>query len=143
MFFGVVVIFMPDENLFTGISEIDEQHNKLFKTLHSLKNDDIDYDKMIKILVDLRNYVLEHFATEELYMQKFEYSNYVEHKILHNKFTDDYNNLLVDLAGGLLLSTVPSSLMELLNTWLMTHYQDADIKLAEFLKKRLDTLSQE
>ncbi|MEI8377955.1 MAG: bacteriohemerythrin [bacterium] len=137
------MIFKWDEKLNTGIVEIDEQHKKLFGTIHSLRGENLDYDSIIKILVDLRNYVLEHFSTEEIYMKKFEYPYYEEHKILHENFTNDYNDLLVELAGGLLVQKIPPSLSDMLNTWLMTHYQDADMKMAAFLRERLGIISEE
>lgn len=135
--------FEFDEKLITGISDIDEQHKKLFKTIYSLGNENLDYEKITEILVELRKYVIEHFSTEENYMNNFAYPYFEEHKALHAKFTKDYNDLLLKLADELSLSSMVPSLSNLLNSWLKTHYQDADIKMAEFLKERLEKVSQE
>jgi len=135
--------FKFDENLLTGINDIDEQHAQLFETIYILRNEDLDYGKKSKILIVLRDYVIKHFSTEENYMKKFGYPYYEEHKALHEKFTKDYNKLLLELAEKLSLATMVPSLSELLKGWLETHYQEADVKLADFLKERLGNLSKE
>lgn len=135
--------FQFDENLITGITDVDEQHKKLFKIIDSLANKNLDADKITEILIDLRNYVIEHFSTEENYMKSLAYPDYEEHKALHKKFTSDYNDLLLKLASEDSFLKIVPNLSELLNGWLKTHYQEADVKMATFLKERLKKVSEE
>jgi hemerythrin-like metal-binding protein len=136
------MVFKFDSELITGIDDIDTQHEILFATIHSLANPSLGADEIISILIELRNYATEHFLTEQNYMQKFEYPNYEEHKVSHEKFAEQYNNLLLELADGMPVDTMKYSLSELLNHWLTTHYKDNDVKMAEFLRERLGFLSE-
>jgi hemerythrin len=137
------MVFRFDEELLTGIEDIDTQHERLFAAIYSLGDKTLEVSEIIEILVELRNYATEHFLNEQNYMQKFDYPNYEEHKASHEKFSEDYNNLLLELADGLEVEKMKDSLSELLNEWLTTHYQDNDVKMAEFLRERLQLLSEE
>jgi hemerythrin len=108
-----------------------------------LNNESLDGGKKSEILNNLRDYVLEHFATEEEYMQRFEYPYYKEHKALHERFANDYNNLLLKLLEELSLNSMKLYLSELLNSWLIAHYRDADVKFVFFLKEKLKSVSEE
>jgi hemerythrin len=129
--------FEWDPKLNTGIDDIDEQHKKMFETIFSLNNENLSGGKKTEILNNLRDYVLEHFETEEAYMQKYEYPYYKQHKALHERFTTDYNNLLLKLLEELSLDSMKLYFVDLLNSWLMAHYRDADVKLALFLREKI------
>lgn len=129
--------FKMDKNLITGIDDIDSQHQKLFSTIHCLDNDDLDDDKVVQILLEIRCYVVEHFKTEERYMRKYRYPHYEEHKALHESFVNDYNDLIFKFAEDFSISSVLPSLPHVLHNWLITHYGDADVKMTEFLRENM------
>lgn len=129
--------FKWDEKLNIGISDIDEQHKNMFEAIYRLNIEDLGFGKKTKILHDLKDYVIVHFATEEDYMRKFEYPDYENHKAWHENFTKEYNKLLLRLAEELSLKQMRPYLSDLLNSWVNIHYKNADIQMANFLKERL------
>ncbi len=83
---------IPWENKFElGISEIDEQHkkmlqiiNKLYDMFDGIKNESqIEIDKIIK---EMAEYALYHFATEEKYFELFNYEDKEAHIEIHNQY---------------------------------------------------------
>lgn len=83
---------IPWESKFElGISEIDEQHkmmlsiiNKLYDLFESKKYEDqAEIDKVIKEMAD---YALYHFATEEKYFNLFDYENKEAHIKIHDQY---------------------------------------------------------
>jgi len=77
-----------------GVESIDNQHKHLFAIGNSiyelLENYVLDdkYDKIIKILNDLREYTKYHFQSEEEYMIEIRYSGYLKQKVEHEDFID-------------------------------------------------------
>lgn len=88
-----------------GVEEIDAQHQHLFEignSAYKLLKDDfcIDkYDGVVQVIEDLRQYTKFHFATEEAYMLKINYSRYFSQKVEHDDFIrklDEIDLLKVD-----------------------------------------------
>ncbi len=77
-----------------GVELIDKQHKHLFAIGNSiyelLENYILDdkYDKIIKILTDLREYTKYHFQSEEEYMLQIKYPGYFSQKVEHDDFID-------------------------------------------------------
>lgn len=83
---------IPWESKFElGISEIDEQHKKILSIINQLddmfegikSNDQVEIDKVIK---EMAEYALYHFATEEKYFNLFDYEKKEEHIKIHNQY---------------------------------------------------------
>jgi hemerythrin len=83
---------IPWENKFElGIVEIDEQHKKMLSIINKLYDlfedkkheDQIEIDKVIKEMAD---YALYHFAEEEKYFELFDYENKEAHIQVHNQY---------------------------------------------------------
>lgn len=77
-----------------GVELIDKQHKHLFAIGNGiyelLENYILDdkYDKIIKILTDLREYTKYHFQSEEEYMLQIKYPGYFSQKVEHDDFID-------------------------------------------------------
>ena len=77
-----------------GVELIDNQHKHLFAIGNGiyelLENYILDdkYDKIIKILADLREYTKYHFQSEEEYMLQIKYPGYFSQKVEHDDFID-------------------------------------------------------
>jgi hemerythrin-like metal-binding protein len=71
-----------------GIEKIDEQHRQLFEMINelhdSMESKDIHTPK--KILIELMEYTLNHFQTEEKYFKIFQYSDAEPHITQHVEF---------------------------------------------------------
>jgi len=71
-----------------GVDEIDEQHRKLFDMINCFHQymEEKDASGPKQLLVNLFEYALEHFRTEEQYFEKFRYPGAESHKKQHQEF---------------------------------------------------------
>lgn len=84
---GLKVTIVWNDNLKTGITVIDEQHQSLFELIGKLDLSKEEEESLFyEILVDFQRYISVHFKTEEEYMKYTEYPAYQDHK---NKSRDN------------------------------------------------------
>ena len=79
-----------------GHREIDEQHKNLVETAYKLidaVNAEAEQSKIIDIISFLNAYVLNHFLTEEKYMEDTKYPFISTQKRQHQKFIQDFSTL--------------------------------------------------
>ncbi|MHC4270335.1 MAG: bacteriohemerythrin [Planctomycetota bacterium] len=119
-----------------NISLIDEQHKKLFDLINqaniveALNNNTKD---VLAILDQMTEYALEHFETEEHYMEEFDFPGYQSHRNEHIDFTNtaiDYKNRVV---GG--DYQIINEILEYLKQWLFNHIQVTDKKYIDCFKQ--------
>jgi len=119
-----------------GVDIIDEQHKRLFeladKAYMLLKNEFTSdkYDKIIRILEELKEYTATHFDSEEEYMESIKYKRLFTQKIQHKKFIDSLNK--IDLRS--IDENQDESLVEILtflNEWLIEHILKTDILIGK------------
>ena len=76
-----------------GIETIDNQHKKLLEignrisdllATHDEESD--DYDDIIEVIEELKDYTVYHFQNEEKYFIEFKYPDYANHKKEHDAF---------------------------------------------------------
>ncbi len=135
--------FTWNSNFETGNTEIDKQHKNFFGLVDILTNN-IDHAsafavispkhkvEILKIVIDLKQYAVYHFQTEERILLKKRYSGIIAHKKLHNDFLRkvlDFEDALFD--GEL---TVSIKLRDFLSKWWADHILTQDIKYAKELK---------
>ncbi len=80
-----------NENMSVNIEEIDNQHKELIgiiNTLYEAMKVAKGYEVLDDVLNKLVDYAHYHFVTEEIYFEKFEYSDSQLHKDEHKKFFD-------------------------------------------------------
>jgi hemerythrin-like metal-binding protein len=74
-----------------GITKIDSQHKKIIKIVNRAIGQQFskqNENEIEEILDNLRDYMKEHFKTEEEYMLQHQYSGYEEQRNEHNQFID-------------------------------------------------------
>lgn len=82
-----------------GIEQIDKQHKQLFKIatdIHELIRNELiidKYDRILKLLAELKDYTIFHFNSEEEYMVSIGYKKLLSHKVEHNDFIEKINNV--------------------------------------------------
>lgn len=82
-----------------GVEEIDQQHMKLFEIagrLYDLLKNELysdKYDKIVKLVQELKDYTIYHFKCEEEYQQKIGYKKYFTHKVDHDDFIAKINEV--------------------------------------------------
>lgn len=128
----MTIIFGDD--LKTGISVIDEQHQELFKIVNELDRFVNSKESFLEALIDLQTYVSFHFDTEEDYMKITNYPGYISHKTCHDDFVVDYKAILKKITDVENLVTLGPELIAFVENWVKEHYTSEDVKLANHLK---------
>lgn len=125
-----------DDKFSVNVKEIDDQHKGLFKIINDL-NDAVSEDKaadIIEVTVHkMIEYAQVHFATEEKYMAKFNFSGYPEHKMEHNKFSLKALELNERLKAGVYV--LSSEIMRFLKDWLTDHILTTDKKFGPYFNE--------
>lgn len=123
-----------------NIEVIDIQHKELFNILDKcydllLKSKDKDnYDEVISILLNLKEYTIYHFKTEEKFMKENNYSKFLSHKFAHDSFIEKINTFdpySVDKDT----TTSLKNILEFVSQWIKDHILDVDMKIPQYLKK--------
>ena len=84
------------DDLSVGVSIIDDQHRELFGQVNQLLeacNQSKGHEAVGKIIDFLGQYVVNHFGTEEEFMQKYNYPDYSVHKAHHTAFIKSFTEL--------------------------------------------------
>jgi len=125
------------EDLATGFAGIDEQHKELLRKVDDLLTackDDKGKEAVADTIVFLERYIKEHFRDEERVQMENAYPEYNAHKLEHEKFLKDFEELKADFEreGASLPLIVTTN--RVVVTWLMNHIKKTDKALAEFLR---------
>ena len=124
-----------NSSLATGIPSIDAQHQQLVTYVNDL------YDAMTqkkgreatgKILGQLVDYTLKHFAHEEQWFAKAGYPDTAAHVAEHKDLTNQVKTFGAAFASG--KAAVDADLMNFLRAWLMNHIMRSDKKYVASLK---------
>lgn len=124
-----------------GISELDEQHQKLFSLIDDaqtlLKDENIlyKYDHLINILQGMRTYADKHFQTEVALMENLNYPELESHKEAHDGFckkVDSFHLNMETISLGT-QNKIIEELLDYLNQWLQVHILACDRKIADFM----------
>lgn len=126
-------IFHFSNDFRTGITFMDQEHEKLFDILRevheTLYGDEIivdKYDKVITIVGEMRDYALQHFADEEAYMKRIGYAGLMAQQRAHEAFGE----YLVDFDFDSIDADPEESLEELIDYlvfWLRNHIFKMDM----------------
>jgi len=117
-----------------GVTQIDEQHKKLFeicgRAYDLLKNDlYLDkYDKIIEILEELKDYTVYHFKFEEEYMKSIGYKKLLSHKVFHDDLIEKINNINlkeIDLNQNKAIVEI----LDFIVNWIDSHILNEDKKI--------------
>ena len=115
---------------------IDEEHKQLFKyadEAYELLHDEYTpdkYDRIDKILEDLRDYTVKHFTDEEQYMESINYKKLFTQKVQHqefinklDEFMEHHNDEVEDQDEQIM------GILKYLTEWLVNHilYVDGQI----------------
>ncbi len=119
-----------------GISMIDEEHKKLIGILNKAifaKEHNDNPEEIKGVLREMTKYALTHFATEETYMNEFNYPEYQDHKEEHRDFSIEtiaYRDKVIK--GDY---QIANEILEYLKWWLINHIQDTDKKYVDCFKE--------
>ncbi len=121
----------------TGVTKVDQQHQKLVAMVNALyeaMKDGSGQDVLGKVLNGLVDYTRTHFATEEALMNQFGYPGLATHKIEHDKLTAQVAELQAQFQAGKTALTL--KVANFLKDWLSGHILGMDQQYAPFLKDK-------
>lgn len=130
---------IPWENKFElGISEIDEQHKKMLSIINKLYDmlDDVksnDQNEIDRIIKEMAEYALYHFATEEKYFELFNYENKEPHIKIHDQYRakiEDWQKRYNENKDKAIFFEVSN----FLHDWWTWHINNTDREYVPFMK---------
>ena len=126
-----------------GIEEIDRQHQELLDRMEVLREHVRRGQASTAVQQTLRflqTYMADHFATEEKYMQRYNYPGILLHKAEHEMFLKDLDALkekfIAQLEQGEITTFLGLDIVRKLGEWFSTHIATIDLKMGEFLAER-------
>ncbi len=119
-----------------GVSVIDEEHKGFIGIINKViaaKQRNYSQKEVDEVLSELVEFAKEHFKTEEAYMSKFEYPDYLLHYNEHLNFSLHmiiYNNQVINGEYKIM-----DELYNYLQEWLVHHIQKTDKKYTKCFNK--------
>lgn len=129
-----------NDELSTGVQEIDNQHRELIRQLNVLRDacrEGRGKEVIDDLIIFLGRYIDEHIDTEEKYMNKYNYPQKNFHISQHRELTERFKKLKEDfLRSGLrLVATLEAN--ELLGMWWIDHIFKVDKALGRYLREKI------
>ncbi|MFH1217328.1 MAG: bacteriohemerythrin [Pseudomonadota bacterium] len=119
-----------------GVANIDEQHKKIMayiNDVHGAVKKDSSLDQIKKILGEMAKFVVDHFANEEKYFDKFSYPDAKKHKAIHEKLLSQVSEVITKINTGEEVNLI--EVLTFLKNWLQTHILIEDKQYGPFLNK--------
>jgi len=130
------------EDYLVEIPEIDEQHKTFFDMLDKIAQvvpdmykplDDDEADELIDVIDELRDYAMDHFRTEEIYMRDVNYPDLAVQKKEHNRFITDVIRMEAELMNG---SAMPAiKIRNFMHDWYRDHILNLDKPFSKFYRE--------
>lgn len=117
----------------TGIDVIDKQHRQLLKIgsrimdLADAKEGVDNYDAIVEVLQELKEYTVYHFGYEEEIMQRLEYEHYSSHKFEHYFVIKKIQKFEKEDLDEKQSETI-LKLVEFISDWISNHILQEDMK---------------
>lgn len=132
-------MFLWKKEFELGIPTIDNQHkrlleigNRIIDLLATHSEGDDNYDEIIEVIENLKDYTVYHFKTEEDLLKKYNYSEFVQHKIEHDAFIGYIYSVdlhTVEENQGIFLE----ELLKKIVNWVFHHIIATDYMYKDFL----------
>lgn len=126
----------PD--LTSGFDPLDSQHQPLLDRLDaaiaSARAGDVAGTR--QALATLSDFLIAHFAAEELFMAEAAYPERAPHKTAHDLFIQDFMSLTRELDAGDLTPRLVHWISERVPGWLKFHIQVNDVPLGRYLARQ-------
>jgi hemerythrin len=129
-------------HLSVGVDEIDLQHKLLIDKFNEFMlayQEERGSDEMYRLFLFLDEYVISHFAEEELLMQQISYPYYHKHREKHLEFKQKVKTLRERLENeGPTQELIPASGL-LMTSWLIEHMTGMDRAIGKFMIERSES----
>ncbi len=128
-----------DASLYTGIEEIDRQHEMFIERLNRINehlHPGSEGNALRGAVHFMDRYARWHFSTEERYMQEYGYPEIRAHKREHERFYENTEKLMEMLENGDVDRSTILFVDRYMIDWVILHIKGTDRKFAEYLKKK-------
>jgi hemerythrin len=130
-----------DDKFNTGISSIDEQHKRLFflsnQVFTALTKSEFEdnYDQIMAVLKELKEYTFYHLEYEEKILQQCGYADFDAHKQQHDHFIEKIRVAEEqDIDNN--QKKVLLDLLDFLSNWTKKHIMESDQAYKELLLEK-------
>ena len=123
-----------DNSYSVGNDTIDEQHKKLFKLVNEFNensNSLINSESISKLLKGLKEYIIFHFKTEEMYLRLCNFPYFMQHKKEHERFIEKVNDIEHRFVNG--YDTKTDEISNFFTSWIKHHIKGSDAKYAAYI----------
>ena len=120
-----------------GVETLDRQHKQIIEIINSLIDKPSIFFRSQNVssaLMDLTNYVSEHFLLEEHLLQENGYPILLEHSKKHTIYSERITGFCKESLDG--KSEVPDELMAFLTDWWTNHILHEDMKYKAFFEEK-------
>ena len=126
-----------DESSLTGNILVDMQHQKIFQRVSDIvklceKGSDIA--ELHDTLEYLVNHTIRHFTDEEALQLEYEYSDYKNHKQLHDDFKATVGEFVQRFKESGSSAELSNDVNKIMVRWLVHHIQHEDKKISEHIR---------
>lgn len=121
------------DELSVEIDSIDKQHKILVDLINSFYeniNQGSKKEKIEELIKSMKDYTVFHFSTEEKYMKDFDYPDFYNHKVEHDKFVETVLNFEERYKSGKLLLSV--EITNFIKVWASNHIMGTDKMYSKF-----------
>ena len=127
-------------DLDTHIPVIDKQHHRIVEYINNLYDisDSHDREEVGRVLNELVDYTLSHFAFEESMMEEAEYPFLNGHKKVHEMFTKRVADFQQRFNMG---EDITDELLTVLRSWLINHIRSDDNDYAGVVKANMQAVT--
>lgn len=125
-----------------GISEIDRQHQELFRMADEIYDmvlevsGDFQTQRIADLMTALNQYAEDHFALEESLLVRYEYPELEAHKREHDSFRLQVAELS-QAKESQIQREVLTELIKFMTQWIFRHIRLTDAEYAPYLKAKL------
>lgn len=126
-----------ETKLLVGIKQFDDQHKELIRIISELRSSKNSGESKIylkSLLFELISYTKYHFTAEERMMEKHNYPYFKDHKLEHEKLTEQVEDYLERYSAG--KSSLDEEVFEFLKKWLFDHILVTDKNMGDYLHKK-------
>lgn len=127
-------------DLDTGITVIDQQHMRIVDYINQMEGAQKKRDRTMvgKVLDELVDYTLSHFAFEESLQEEAGYPFVKPHRKVHELFVRRVNEYRDRFNAG---ENVAEEIHKLLSAWLINHIKRDDADYIGSVKPQLDAIT--
>ncbi len=131
------IVWVADLN--TGIDVIDEQHKRIVDYINLLEEAIAkgSRDVVGKVLEELIDYTLSHFAFEESLQEEAKYTFTKPHKAIHDTFVKRVEKYQTEHNAG---GDVAKQTHDMLSAWLVHHIKREDMAYVTEVKASIDRI---